>query len=83
MDGLSFFSISSSDWRRADSSACSSADAIDDVDDVLSKSSSSDGGLRVYVGVRLTQGPRSGTKSEFWTLVRVDKVDTSGSMWSQ
>jgi hypothetical protein len=38
---------------------------------------------RVYVGVRLSRSPRLGTKREFWTLVRVDKVDTSGSLSRQ
>ena len=33
------------------------------------------------MGRRLSHRPRSGTKREFWTLVRVVKVDTSGSRW--
>lgn len=35
--------------------------------------------MRLYVGLRFRYLPRSGTKSEFWTLVRVDRVATSGS----
>ena len=35
--------------------------------------------VRVNVGLRLTYLPRSGMKREFWTLVRVDRVETSGS----
>jgi hypothetical protein len=31
----------------------------------------------------LSRSPRLGTKREFWTLVRVDKVDTSGSQRHQ
>lgn len=38
---------------------------------------------RVYVGVRLSTSPRLGTKREFCTLVKVDKVDTSGSLSRQ
>jgi hypothetical protein len=37
------------------------------------------GRLRLYVGLRLSQWPRSGMKREFWTLVRVESVATSGS----
>jgi len=33
----------------------------------------------LYVARRLTNLPNDGTKSEFWTLVRVESVDTSGS----
>jgi hypothetical protein len=35
--------------------------------------------VRVNVGLRLRYLPKSGTKREFWTLVRVDRVETSGS----
>ena len=33
----------------------------------------------LYVARRLTNLPSDGTKREFWTLVRVESVDTSGS----
>lgn len=33
-----------------------------------------------YVGRRFRNLPSEGTKREFWTLVRVDRVDTSGSV---
>jgi hypothetical protein len=35
--------------------------------------------VSVYVGRRFKYLPRSGTKREFWTFVRVDSVATSGS----
>lgn len=35
--------------------------------------------VRLYVGLRLTRRPRLGTKSEFWTFVKVPIVRTSGS----
>lgn len=35
---------------------------------------------RVYVGRRFRNRPRSGTKREFWTLFRVFRVETWGSV---
>lgn len=40
-------------------------------------------GERLYVGLRLRYLPRSGTKSEFCTLLSVESVDTSGSASGQ
>lgn len=41
------------------------------------------GRVIVYVGMRLTKLPRFGTKREFWTLVRVESAETSGSRFGQ
>lgn len=35
--------------------------------------------VRLYVGRLLRKRPRLGTKREFWTFVRVVRVETSGS----
>jgi hypothetical protein len=39
--------------------------------------------VTLYVGRRLTNLPSEGTKREFWTLVSVERVATSGSGKSQ